>query len=448
MTNRISFPAAVRRLLSLLPSGGALPDEVWRKRRNFLLGLTWFHAVVIALVGPLFGYRWEWNLQSFFRGETVLHAVGEGLIVAFFAALASWKGTSRSFQASAIAFGLMSSSAILVHLSGGYIELHFHFFVMLTFLALLQDWVPYTLAILFVALHHGVVGVLWPEEVFNHPAAFRAPWHWAGIHVFFIFWSCVGSVIAWRFTEVAAAKIKPQANELEELNKLQGDFVAMVAHDLRSPLTNVISSAAMMGDGLLGNVTEEQKKWLATIETSSRNMVALVNDFLDISKMEAGRIDLVKEKIDLYQFIRENLENYIPLAKSKNIFLVSRTDPALPRVCADPRRLEQVLANLLSNAIKFTPQGKEIEVGARLEDEKEMRMWVRDAGVGISQHEIGELFDKYRQTKSGKLSAQKGSGLGLAICKMIVEAHGRKIWAESQPGKGSTFTVSIPRIEG
>jgi PAS domain S-box-containing protein len=102
-----------------------------------------------------------------------------------------------------VGFGLMSSSAILVHLSGGYIEFHFHFFVMLTFLALCQDWIPYILAVGFVAVHHGVVGVLWPQAVYNHEAAYNAPWTWAGIHALFVLWSCLGSVIAWRFNERA-----------------------------------------------------------------------------------------------------------------------------------------------------------------------------------------------------------------------------------------------------
>ena len=185
-----------------------MPEDVWRKRHRFLSGLTWFHAVIIALAGFVLGYSGELSLGALFRKDTLIHAVGEGLIVAFFAALARWEGISRAFRASAVGFGLMSASAILVHLSGGYIELHFHFFVMLTFLALYQDWIPYVLAVVYVAIHHGVVGVLWPEVVYNHPAAFNAPWTWAGVHAFFILWASVGSIIAWRFNEVAFARTK------------------------------------------------------------------------------------------------------------------------------------------------------------------------------------------------------------------------------------------------
>ena len=194
---------AVNYVLHFLPAGGSLPEDVWRTRHRFLLALTWLHVVIIALVGLVFGYRWDSSFAAFFDDDTVLHTIGESLPVALFAGMATYSGASRAFRATAVGFGLMSSSAILVHLSGGYIELHFHFFVMLAFLALYQDWIPYLLAIVYVAIHHGVVGVLWPEAVFNHVAAFNAPWTWAGIHAFFVLWASVASVIAWRFNETA-----------------------------------------------------------------------------------------------------------------------------------------------------------------------------------------------------------------------------------------------------
>jgi PAS domain S-box-containing protein len=196
------------RLWSLLPSGGSLPEDVWARRHRFLLGLTWVHALVIAMIGPLLGYSRELSLSAFFHNGTVLHTIGEGLFVGFFALIAGWKGVGREFRATMVGFGLMSASAIFVHLSGGTIELHFHFFVMLTFLALYQDWVPYIFAIVYVAVHHGVVGVLWPEDVYNHAAAFNAPWTWAGIHAFFVLWASVGSLIAWRFNETSFARTK------------------------------------------------------------------------------------------------------------------------------------------------------------------------------------------------------------------------------------------------
>src|SRR5437879_2373828 len=196
----------LRRLWSLVPSGGSLPENVWRARHRFLVGLTFFHVVMIALAGFVLGKRWELGLAGFLQDDNGLHVLGEAMIVAFFGTLACWRRAGRTVQATFVGFGLMSASAILVHLSGGYIELHFHFFVMLAFLALCQDWIPYLLAVAFVALHHGVVGVLWPAAVYNHPAAYNAPWTWAGIHAAFVLCSCVGSVVAWRFNERAFAQ--------------------------------------------------------------------------------------------------------------------------------------------------------------------------------------------------------------------------------------------------
>ena len=237
---------------------------------------------------------------------------------------------------------------------------------------------------------------------------------------------------------------KKQALELEEANKAQADFAAMIAHDLRAPLTAVISGAAMLEDGLFGPVNEEQKEWLAKIQGNSRNLVDLVSNFLDLSKLEAGHVELVKEEIDLKELIRASIENYLILAQEKKISLLERLEAGLPQVKVDPRRLDQVLSNLISNAIKFTGEGGRVEVGAGVEKGVGVRVYVRDSGVGIPKEEIGNLFEKYRQTSSGKTSKQKGTGLGLVICKMIVEAHGGRIWVESEEGKGSTFTFTLP----
>jgi len=237
---------------------------------------------------------------------------------------------------------------------------------------------------------------------------------------------------------------KKQALELEEANKAQADFAAMIAHDLRSPLMNVIGAAGMMQDGLFGPVNEEQKKWLTKIEGNSRNLVDLVSNFLDLSKLEAGHIELVKEEIDLKELIRASIENYLILAQEKKISLLERLEAGLPQVKVDPRRLDQVLSNLISNAIKFTGEGGRVEVGAGVEKGVGVRVYVRDSGVGIPKEEIGNLFEKYRQATSGKISKQKGTGLGLVISKVIVEAHGGKIWVESEEGKGSTFTFTLP----
>ena len=202
-------------LLSFIPSGGALPREVWLQRHRFLIGLTWCHAIVIALLGPVLGYTWEFSFAALFKDGTIPHILLESSIVAVFAILANWRRIGPTLQAVFVALGLVSSSAIFVHLSGGYIELHFHFFVMIVFLAFYQEWLPFGVAIGYVALHHGLFGVLWPEKVYNHAAAFESPWTWAGIHAFFVLWASAGSVIAWRYNEKAYALAAKSARETE-----------------------------------------------------------------------------------------------------------------------------------------------------------------------------------------------------------------------------------------
>ena len=239
-------------------------------------------------------------------------------------------------------------------------------------------------------------------------------------------------------------KIRAQADELEKLNKKQADFTAMIAHDLRSPMQNVIGVVTMMEDGVFGAVTDEQKKWLNKVITTSHGLVNLVSDFLDFSKIEAGHVDLVKEDFDLQQLIQETVESHLPAAQERALLLSHQANPSLRPICADPRRLGQVLNNLLSNAIKFTPQGGCVEVGARRQEDKSVRVDVKDSGVGIPAVEIDGLFKKYGQTRTGRQSQHKGTGLGLVICKTIVEAHGGKIWVESEEGKGTTFSFSLP----
>lgn len=233
-----------------------------------------------------------------------------------------------------------------------------------------------------------------------------------------------------------------------QLEKERADFMAMIVHDLRSPLTNVVGAASLLEDGLLGPVNDEQKKWLGKIATDAQNLAELVSDFLDVSKIEAGRVDIVREEVDLAQLVRVVLEGFLLLAKQKKISLKCSIASTLPRLKADSRRLEQVFSNLLSNAIKFTGEGGSIEVGAGKEDQAGITIWVKDSGIGLPPHEIGDLFEKYRQTKTGRTSKNRGTGLGLFICKMIVEAHGGRIWVESAEGRGATFFFTLPLNKG
>jgi PAS domain S-box-containing protein len=188
-----ALEVGVASVLAALPKGGSLPTQSWRARHHAVLILLWAHAVLL----PALGIAW---------GFGVLHSVAEGSIVGILAAAATVVGSRRA-QTSLATIGLLSASAILVHLSGGVIEMHFHFFVMMAVITMYHDWVPFLLAIGYVVLHHGVVGALDPTAVFNHPDAWREPWKWATIHGAFIMGASAAGVIQWRMHERAQHEI-------------------------------------------------------------------------------------------------------------------------------------------------------------------------------------------------------------------------------------------------
>ena len=240
------------------------------------------------------------------------------------------------------------------------------------------------------------------------------------------------------------ADLQEEVEERKRAEKILADFTAMVVHDLRSPLSNVVSIAESLQDGLFGPVNEQQSKWLWKIEANCKSLIDHVSDFLDLSKIEAGHIQLVKEPVNLKALIEESLIEHSLQAGKRDIPLGTQIENGLPTLWADARRLNQVLSNLLSNAFKFSEQGARIEVGASLARENEVIVWVKDNGIGIPSEEIGRMFEKYRQLPSARNSSHRGTGLGLVICKKIVEAHGGRIWAESENGGGATFLFSLP----
>ena len=240
------------------------------------------------------------------------------------------------------------------------------------------------------------------------------------------------------------AHLQEEIEERNRAEKILADFTAMVVHDLRSPLSNVVSIAESLQDGLFGQVNEQQNKWLWKIETNCKSLIEHVSDFLDLSKIEAGHIELVKQPVDLTGLIQEILVEHSIQADKRQISLRNKIDGELPTIWLDPRCFNQVLSNLLNNALKFSDDGGDIEVGASRGGGNEVKVWVKDAGIGIDSDEIGQIFEKYRQVSSGRNSGHKGTGLGLVICKKIVEAHGGRIWAESQKGKGATVFFSLP----
>jgi diguanylate cyclase (GGDEF)-like protein len=195
---------AARAARGALPHGQLLTPEVWARRHRGIVVLLWLHTAALAAFGVA-------------RGKGLAHSVSEAAVVAVFALLAAHPAVGRRARSAAAVLGLVTSSAILVHLSGGVIEMHFHFFVMLGVITLYQDWLPFGLALGYVVIHHGLLGTLRPIEVYNHPAAWQQPWTWALIHGGFVLAASVASLVTWRLSETQATEISRLVSRLEGL---------------------------------------------------------------------------------------------------------------------------------------------------------------------------------------------------------------------------------------
>ncbi len=213
----------------------------------------------------------------------------------------------------------------------------------------------------------------------------------------------------------------------------------------RSPaaLTVITAYLHMLQELMVGPLTQTQQRYLGKIGQAVTRMLGLLGEILDLSKLEAGKLSVSPEPMDLAGTVTEAAERFKPGASRRRVTLEVRSPGTPVRVSADPSRLDQVLMNLLSNALKFTPEGGTIRVEVA-ETGDEVEVAVHDSGPGIPPEEQALLFEKFSQTSSGK-SVQGGSGLGLVICRHLVEAHGGRIWVESEPGRGTRFAFRLPR---
>jgi signal transduction histidine kinase/CheY-like chemotaxis protein len=243
--------------------------------------------------------------------------------------------------------------------------------------------------------------------------------------------------------EATSARLAQTVEALRSASQAKSDFLASMSHELRTPLSAILGFSDLMRQGEAddGNVSVPLE-WVEHIHRGGEHLLALINDVLDLSKVEAGRIELRRERIDLAPAINELIEGVRPLAERKNLRLVADVPPTT--ISADRGRFRQVLYNLLSNSIKFTPTGGTVRVEVR-DGVDEVRITVADTGVGIAPEDQARVFDEFRQV--GSLSAREGgTGLGLALARRLVEAHGGLIELESVVGEGSRFTVSLPNV--
>ncbi len=235
------------------------------------------------------------------------------------------------------------------------------------------------------------------------------------------------------------------AERLKEMDRLKSQFLANMSHELRTPLNSIIGFSRVILKGIDGPITDQQRQDLEAIYNSGQHLLGLINDILDISKIEAGKMELSFEPTDLKEIIRGVMSTAIALVKDKPIELQQSVPENLPIITADSRRVRQVLLNLVSNAAKFTDEGF-IHVEARVDGDF-VRISVSDSGIGIPPEKLPHIFEAFTQVDASPSRKYGGTGLGLTISKSFVELHGGRIWIESELGKGSTFTFTLP-IQG
>jgi signal transduction histidine kinase len=231
--------------------------------------------------------------------------------------------------------------------------------------------------------------------------------------------------------------------ELEKASRAKDEFLSGMSHELRTPLHTVIGFSELLSEQLAGTLTEKQKRYLDHIQKDANHLLALINEILDLSRIEAGRLELRRETFDPGVAIEETVSSILPHAEAKSICVHTSVE-ALPVLSADRLRFKQILYNLLGNSIKFTPEGGQIRLDARVNPAC-MTVSVVDTGVGIAREEHAAVFNKFHQIGTTTKGIREGTGLGLAITKALVEGHGGSISLESEPGKGTRFTFTIPR---
>jgi two-component system, NtrC family, sensor kinase len=238
-------------------------------------------------------------------------------------------------------------------------------------------------------------------------------------------------------------EIEDKGRQIEVANRHKSEFLANVSHELRTPLNAIIGFSEVLGEKMFGELNEKQAEYTDDILSSGRHLLSLINDILDLSKIEAGRMELEVTTFHLPDAIENALTLIRERASRHGIRLNRVIDDRLGEFTGDERKVKQVLVNLLSNAVKFTPVGGHIKVEAGLGDSAAI-VSVTDTGIGIAREDQEAIFEEFRQVGSNYAHKREGTGLGLTLTRKFVELHGGKIWVESEVGKGSTFTFTLP----
>jgi PAS domain S-box-containing protein len=293
---------------------------------------------------------------------------------------------------------------------------------------------------------HAQFRVLWPD----------ASVHWLrmdaqtarGVEGDQLLVGIVGDVTSLRSAEQSrdtARRLEAENQRVIEVSRLKSQFMANMSHELRTPLNAVIGFSELLQSGAVPQASPKHAEYLGHIARSGRHLLQVINDVLDLSKVEAGRMGFVPEPIDLPALVREVVGTLAVQAASGRVQVRSSIEPAVHGLVLDPARLKQVLFNYLSNAIKFTPPGGRVEVNALAEGPDHWRLEVRDSGVGIAPEDLPRLFVEFQQLDGSHAKRHEGTGLGLALTRQLVQAQGGRVGVYSQRGQGSLFYAVLPR---
>jgi PAS domain S-box-containing protein len=248
--------------------------------------------------------------------------------------------------------------------------------------------------------------------------------------------------------QLQSVRLEAENRQIQEANRLKSEFLANMSHELRTPLNAVIGFAEILRSGAVPPESKKRDEYLGYIASSGRHLLQLINDVLDLSKVESGKFEFFPEPVDLTRLMGEVIGVLQTEAARKGLTLATEQDPALGGLVLDPARLKQMLYNFLSNAIKFTGSGGQVVLRACVHDAERVRLEVEDTGVGISQADQERLFAPFQQVNAGYAKQHQGTGLGLALTRRLAELQGGSVGVRSEPGKGSVFFVVLPRNSG
>jgi signal transduction histidine kinase len=425
---------------TLLPAGRPVPVEEWAGRHARLVVVVWVHVPVLFVF-------------ALSRGRGGLGGLAAALPVAGCALLASWPALGRQARTALVPVGLLTSSALLVHLADGATEMHFHYFVAIALLALYGEWMPFLLALGLIIAYHTVFGLLLPAELSPRPETEADPWPWIAINTMFTLAAGGASLSAWRINERSRARAEAdlkRAYELEreavdklrELDMAKNTFVSTMSHELRTPLTTILGYLELLGDepeqlGELGAQAVE------VMDRNARRLRAMVEDLLVVSGVESRQSPAQFSDIEPAELLEQVKADVEAKAAAAELELAVRAEDGLGLVNGESEQLRRALGKLAENAVKFTAPGGRVELRAS-QDVGAVRLEVADTGIGIPLGEQDQLFTRFFRSSLARERQTPGAGLGLAIVKRIVDLHGGEIALTSTPGQGTTASIVLP----